>query len=343
MAITTIADMQIVPSKFTEYTLERTTQKSALVKSGVTTEDPTVSRLIDGTPEGGNLITMPFYKPLSGEDEVFGEEEIEVDKIATGSEYATLLVRQKAWGDTDLSKVFGGSDPLGAIGELIADWWNEREQAIMLSVLKGILDPTTGALKSHVLDVSAATGTDCIIGVDNTLDAKQLMGDASSKLGLVFMHSATYTQLQKQQNIETEYDATLQIKINYYLGYEVVVDDNMPYDLEQNTYMTYFLGKGVFSRNDGMPAHLIGTETDRKKTKSQNILINRRALVLHPLGVSWNPSATLSGTKKYASNTDLATPENWILSKDPKNIAIVGLKHKLAPNTTVANATPSKG
>lgn len=343
MSITTIADMQIVPSKFTEYTLERTTQKSSLVKSGVTTEDPTVSRLIDGTPEGGNLITMPFYKPLSGEDEVFGEEEIEVDKIVTGSEYATLLVRQKAWGDTDLSKVFGGTDPLGAIGELIADWWNEREQAVMLSTLKGILDPVAGALKAHVLDVSDASGMDCVIGVDNTLDAKQLMGDASSKLGLVFMHSATYTQLQKQQNIETEYDATLQIKINYYLGYEVIVDDNMPYDLASGTYMTYFLGKGVFSRNDGMPAHLIGTETDRDKKKSQNILINRRALVMHPLGISWNPSATLSAGKKYASNIDLATPENWTLSKEHKNIAIVGLKHKLTPNATVSASVRSKG
>ena len=121
---------------------------------------------------------MPFYKPLTGDDEVFGEEEIGVDKISTDNETATLLVRQKAWGDTDLSKVFGGTDPLAAIANLISDWWNEREQAVMLSVLKGILDPTKGALKDHVLDVSAAAGTDCIIGVDNTLDAKQLMGDA---------------------------------------------------------------------------------------------------------------------------------------------------------------------
>ena len=154
MAVTTISDLQIVPSKFTEYTLERTTEKSKLVKSGITTSDPVVSKVINGTPQGGNLITMPYYNPLSGEDEVFGEEEIEVDKITTDNEVATLLVRQRAWGDTDLSKVFGGTDPISAIGDLVADWWNEREQAVMLSVLKGILDPSKGALKEHVLDVS---------------------------------------------------------------------------------------------------------------------------------------------------------------------------------------------
>lgn len=332
MAVTTIADLQIVPSKFTDYTLERTTEKSMLVKSGIATADSEVSKVINGTPKGGNIITMPFYKPLSGEDEVFGEEEIGVDKITTDNEIATLLVRQKAWGDTDLSRVFGGTDPLGAIANLIADWWNEREQAIMLSILKGILDPTSGALKAHVLDVSAEPGTDCVIGVDNTLDAKQLMGDAYDKLGMVFMHSATYTQLQKQQNIETQYDSDLKIKIDYYLGYQVIVDDGMPYDSSNKTYMTYFLGKGVFARDDGMPSGLVGTETDRNKKKSENFLINRRALVMHPIGVSWKANNTLSGGKKYASNADLEKPGNWTLKKSLKNIPIVALKHKIVAN-----------
>lgn len=335
MAVTTIADLQIVPSKFTEYTLERTTEKSMLVKSGIVISDPAVSEIISGTPKGGNLITMPFYNPLSGEDEVFGEEEIGVDKITTDNEVATLLVRQKAWGDTDLSKVFGGTDPISAIGNLIADWWNEREQAVMLSTLKGILNPSSGALKAHVLDVSAAAGNDCIIGVDNTLDAKQLMGDAYDKLGMVFMHSATYTQLQKQQNIETEYDATLKIKIDYYLGYQVIVDDGMPYDSAVKTYMTYFLGKGVFARNDGMPRGLIGTEVDRNKLKAQNILINRRALVMHPLGLSWKADAALTGGKKYAANADLEKAANWTRKKELKNIPIVALKHRIEANPTV--------
>lgn len=336
MPITTIADMQIVPSKFANYIITRTTEKSMLVRSGITMEDPTVSQVINGTPKGGNLITMPYYKPLSGEDEVFGEEEIEVDKVSTDNEIATLLIRQRAWGDTDLSRVLGGSDPLAAIADLASDWWITREQAVMLSILKGILEPSKGALKSHVLDISAEEGTECMIGVDNTLSAKQLMGDAADKLGLVFMHSATYTQLQKQQKIDTEYDATLQIKINYYLGYQVVVDDGMP--AVNGVYDTYFLGKGVFARNDGMPAGLIGVETDRNKRKAENILINRRALVMHPLGISWNANATLTGDKKYASNADLIKPANWTLKKDHKNIPIVALKHKLAANPVTPTA-----
>lgn len=330
MPVTTIADLQIVPSKFSTYILERTTEKSTLVRSGVTTEDPTVSQVINGTPKGGNIITMPFYKPLTGEDEVFGEEEIEVDKVGTDNEIATLLIRQRAWGDTDLSRVFGGTDPLAAIADLASDWWITREQAVMLSTLKGILNPTSGALKKHVLDVSGATGSDCIIGVDNTLDAKQLMGDAADKLGLVFMHSATFTRLQKQQKIDSEYDSDLKIKIDYYLGYRVIVDDGMP--VAGGVYDTYFLGKGVFARNDGMPASLVGVETDRNKRIAENILINRRALVMHPTGLSWKADATLTGGKKYASNADLEKAANWTLKKDHKNIPIVCLRHKIEAN-----------
>lgn len=326
MAITTIADMQIVPSKFTEYALQRTTEKSMLVKSGITTADPRVSQIINGTPKGGNLITMPFYKPLTGDDEVFGEEAMTPDKVSTGNEVATLLIRQKAWGDTDLSKVFGGSDPMAAIADLVADWWNIREQAIMLSILKGLFTADTGALKGHVLDVSAETGTNAIINVDNTLDAKQLMGDAYDKLGVVFMHSATYTQLQKQQQITTEYSSDLKVKIDYYLGYQVIVDDGMP--VTGGVYDTYFIGKGAFARNDGMPTGLVGTEVDRDSLSSTNYLINRRALVLHPLGVSWKADAALA--KKYASNTELATAANWSLSADHKNVPIVCMRHKNA-------------
>lgn len=324
MAFTTIANMQVVPQKFTEYVLHRTTEKSTLVRSGVTTGDERIARLINGTPKGGNRIQMPHYNPLTGEDEVFGEDTMTPDGITTGSEWATLLIRQKAWSDTDLSHVMGGSDPMAAIGNLVADWWVMREQAIMQSILKGILTPETGALKDHILDISGKA-SDNVISVDSTLDAKQLMGDAADKLGMVFMHSATFTRLQKNNQIETEYDSELKVQIKYYLGYQVVVDDNMP--VTGGVYDTFFIGKGAFAREDGMPEGLIGTETDRDSLGSKDILINRRALVIHPKGVSF--SSTAQFAKPYASNSELATAANWSLVEDHKNVPIVCLRHKI--------------
>lgn len=333
MAIATIADMIIQPHKFAEYTIKRTTEKSMLVRSGVAASDERISQLINGTPKGGHLIQLPYFKPLEGEDEVFGEYTMEPEGISTGSEYATILVRQKSWGDTDLSQVYGGADPMAAIGNLASDWWVIREQAVMQSVLKGVFG---GALEAHILDVSGEAA-DNYIDVDTTLDAKNLMGDAYDKLGLVFMHSATYTQLQKQQQITTEYDSDLKIEISYYLGYMVIVDDGMP--VHGGIYDTYFLGKGCIARNDGMLRGLIGYEIDRNKLGAENYLINRRCLIMHPRGISFNPMADFGVQKngkarKYARNADLANPENWTLSEDLKNIAMVCLRHKLHSSRT---------
>ena len=218
MAGTVFADMQLVPEKFTQYVNERTTKKSALVRSGIAAPNAVVAQVINGTPQGGNMIQMPFFKSLSGTDDIFDESALVPTGITTGQERATLLIRQHAWSATDLARVKGGADPMGAIMDLVADWWVEREQAIFLSVLSGLFKTGGCLVTGHLNDISGATGSDAVINVDATLDTKQKMGDAFDKLGVAVMHSATYTTMLKQQKIDTQYSSDLKIKIDYYLG-----------------------------------------------------------------------------------------------------------------------------
>lgn len=338
MPLTTLQDMQIVPEKFTRYTIQRTTEKSTLVRSGLFTSNPMISQLINGKPYGGNIIEMPHWKPLTGEDEIFGEGRLTENKIETGNECATLLARGKMWGDTDLSHVFGGDDPLGAVVDLLSDWWVEREQAIVLSILKGITDKTSGALKDHVNDISGGSGAASVINDIATLETKQFMGDAYNKLGLVFMHSATYTELQKQMKIITTYDPTKSININTYLNFEVIVDDGMP--VNGDVYDTYFMGRGVFARVDGTPIGFVTYEKDRDKAGGKNYLINRRAMVIHPLGVSWTYRGKFDNGDVYAHNKDLANPANWELATDHKNVPITVLRHKISGQNVTSFAIP---
>lgn len=323
MAITKFANMVVVPEHFTTYVNERTTEKSALVQSGVAVPDARVAQVINSTPQGGNMITMPFYKPLSGDDEIFGEDALTPDGVQTGSERATLLIRQKAWGTTDLARVKGGSDPMAAIMNMVSDWWLEREQAIFISVLKGLFGASGALATNHMLDISTQSGAAAVIGVDATLDAKDLMGDAYKKITAIAMHSATFTKLQKQQKIETVYSSDLKVDIDTYLGYRVIVDDSMP--VNSGVYDTYLIGAGAFTRDSGTPDGLISTETDRDKLKAEDFLINRKAFVLHPNGVSFKGVPT----KAYATNQDLETASNWELVKGAKNVPIVCLRHKI--------------
>lgn len=371
MAETMYKNMQVVPEKFSQYTIERTTELNTLVNNGIAASDGIVAELINSTPNGGRFITVPFYNPLDGDDDVFSENDVSVSDVATSAYTATLLMRQKAWGTTDLAQVLGGSDPMSAVGNLVADWWLTKEQNIYLSILKGILDPTDGALKAHINDVTSDTIKTITTG--NTLDTKQLLGDHYKNLGMVFMHSATYTYLQKNTMITRTpvFDPNgNQVELESFLGYKIIIDDSMPCVMYESAtsseseaiavtteniteinkhysgdalvagksyvkkktnavYDTYFLGNNAFIRQDGSPQGFVGTETDRDKLGAKDYLINRRCMVIHPRGFSWNVNAKYPSGIYYPNNTMLATPSNWNLVIDHKKVPIACLKHTI--------------
>ncbi len=330
MAITTIANMQIVPEKFSQYVIDRSTALNTLVSAGIASPDATVAQLINGTPEGGRFIQLPMWNPLEGEEDVFGEQDVSVGDITTKEARATLLMRQRAWGSTDLAHVLGGADPMNATIQLIADWRNGREQQIYLSIMKGVF-AADGALKEHVSDISALSGEAAYISRESTLDTKQLLGDHYKALGMVFMHSATYTYLQKKELILRQpviNPAGETVEIETYMGYRVIVDDGMP--VAEGVYDTYFMGKNCFIRQDGTPQGFIGTETDRDKIGAKNYLINRWCQIIHPRGLSWvNEGVYLNPDHKYPSNADLEVASNWKLVVDHKKVGLACLRHKL--------------
>ena len=332
MAITTIADMQIVPEKFSQYVIDRTTEKNTLVNSGIATPDATVGQLINGVPEGGRFIQLPMWNPLEGEDDVFSEEDLSVGNITTKEARATLLMRGKAWGASDLARVLGGADPMGAIAQLISDWRNSKEQKVYLSILKGLFNTTSGAMRAHVNDISGGADTASCISREATLDTKQLLGDHYGSLGMVFVHSATYTYLQKKELILRQpwvNPVGETIEIETFMGYRVIVDDGMP--VVDGVYDTYFMGKGAFIRQEGSPTGFIGTETDRDKLGAKNYLINRWCQIIHPRGLSFVSDGNfLNSAHPYAANADLEVAENWKLVVDHKKVPLACLRHKIA-------------
>lgn len=330
MAITTIKDMVIVPDKFAQYVADRATEKNTFINSGIATPDPIVGELINGTPKGGRFIELPMWNALSGKPDVFGEDSVSVEKITTKSARATLMIWQKAWGDTDLAHVLGGADPAGAVATLMADWRNTCEQGIYLSILKGLF-AEDGALKDHISDISAGTGEASYISDAATLDTKQLLGDHYDSLGMVFMHSAVYTYLQKKGMITRNpiFDPSQSaVDMETYLGYKIKVDDSMP--VADGVYNTYFVGKGAFIRQDGMPQGLVGVETDRDKMTATDYLINRWCQIIHPRGFSWTNAGTYTNEKNYYPNyEDLEVASNWDLAVDHKKVPLACLKHKI--------------
>jgi hypothetical protein len=320
MAKTRIQDV-IVPELFAAYLVKRTMELSKLIQSGIITANSTLDTLVT---QGGKLINIPFWKAIGGTDEVLDDNNpLTPDKITADADVAALLIRGKAWSSNELAGALAGSSPMTAIGEQVAQWWTIQEQKILISILNGIF--AVALADAHVNDISGAGGAAAVISANAVLDTKQLLGDAADQFTALAMHSAVFTTLQKQNLITYIPNARGEISIPAYLGYQIIVDDGIPKD--GDVYSTYLFANSAFGRGEGVPVDLTPVETDRDSLASDDILINRRALVLHPFGVKFTNAEVAGATP---SNAELATAGNWSKVYEDKAIGLAMLKHTIA-------------
>ena len=320
MAVTKIADV-IQPELFAQSVIERTAEKNEIINAGVIENNPLLDQLITG---GGTVLTMPKWGDLTGESEVLSDSAaLTPANIAAKSELATLLIRGKAWGSNELAGALAGDDPMRAIATLVSDWWIRDEKKQVINILNGVFAATS--MSGLVSDISGGSDGSEKISANAVLDAKQLMGDAADLLTMIYMHSAVFTALQKQNVIQFIPVAESKIQIPTYLGYRVLVDDSAPEST--GVYTTYLLSRGAIQRGVGTPASLTEVEMDRDSLASTDYFINRQAKVLHPKGVSWIGSANITGATP--TNAELATGTNWERKADIKKIGMVKLVHKI--------------
>ncbi len=318
MAKTQIQDV-IVPALFAPYVINRTAELSALWASGIVA--PVDAQLGIDITSGGNQITLPFWNDLTGEEEILSDADpLSTDKITSAKDIAVLHFRGKAWSANDLSAQLSGSDPMAAIGNLVAAYWARRFQACLIATLKGAFG--AASMSANVHDISAGTGDSAAISGVTFLDAAQKLGDAKGILAAVAMHSATETALAKKDLIETIPASEGKPEIKTFQGKRVIVDDGMPNS--GGVFTSYLFATGAVGYKAGQPK--VAVETDRDSLAGDDILINRQAFILHPRGVMWKGSAAGVSPK----NSELEAAASWERVFEPKQIRIVQFKHKLA-------------
>ena len=316
--MTKIADV-IVPEVFNPYVVQKTAELSAFAQAGVIANDPAFDALATA---GGKLINMPFWSDLTGDDEVLSDSTpLTPGKITAGQDVATLLMRGRAWKANDLATALSGSDPMAAIGDLVAAYWARQEQKTLINTLKGVF--LAASMAGNKSDISGAVDPAVAEFTASTfIDAAYKLGDAESKLTAIAMHSATFASLRKQNLIDYVFDSDNK-PIATYMEKRVIVDDGMP--VAGGVYSTYLFGAGAIAKGNG--AAPVPTETDRDSLQGDDILINRQHFILHPRGVAFQ-SASVAGSS--ATNAELATASNWVRAYENKNIRIVEFKHKLS-------------
>lgn len=317
MTITKLENI-IEPEVFTPYVINKTMELSALIQSGIIENNEKFDELASGP---STLINMPFWEDLEGEEETVTQDGFYTPlNINANKDVARQQFIGNAWGANNLTSLLSGDDPMAAIGDRVADYWQRRMQARLLATLTGVFASTSMANK--VLNISSTSGPDGLLSGNSFIDAGQLMGDAKELLTGVMMHSVTEAYLAKRQLIEYVQEAGQTDRIPYFMRKRVVVDDGVSYDTATKVGEMYLFGAGAIALGNGSHPDILETEVDRDSMShaGEDYLINRKVFLLHPRGIKWEEEDVAD---EYPKRDELKKGDNWKRVYEEKQIRIV--------------------
>lgn len=327
MAITQLSDV-IVPEVFSPYVQQQTEEKSRLIASGALVADQELNNKLAG---GGLTFNVPSFKDITNDAENVSTDEEDDDftagaansapkKLGTSQEIGVRLSRNQSWSSADLTSALSGEDPMGSIGQRVAQYRARRLQAAFVATMSGIFadnDAAPGGTEHVQYDMTNdIKGASYSAGVTDFstaafLDAAVTMGDSMEDLGLVMVHSVVYNRMQKNNLIDFVPDSQGLTRIPTFLGRAVVVDDGLP--AASGVYETWMFGAGAVRLGQGDP--VMPTEVQRKPDSGNGggseILYNRWEWMIHPTGHKYAGTAANGGPSNAATTNNLAHAGSW--------------------------------
>nr|DAX95424.1 MAG TPA: major capsid protein [Caudoviricetes sp.] len=322
------------PEVFGKYmeTIPRTKRNELLKSRAVVSAPQYVDMMREQT--GSYYVTVPLFGRIGGAPVNYdGNTDITADAMKTFSHSRIVVGRAKGWIERDFSHdITGGVEFMDVVGQQVATYWDDINQDILLSILKGIFAMTGTEnekfVKSHTYDVTEdkdkAKQVFNPVTLNNAL--QQAVGQNKSKFSLAIMHSQIATNLENLQILEylkyTDKDGVQRdLTLATLNGRLVLIDDSMPTEevpksgsVEAYTkYTTYVLGEGAFEFTN--PGAKVPYEMfrDPKTNGGQDTLYSRERVCYAPYGISFTKAsvATLSPT-----NAELENGANWELVND---------------------------
>lgn len=307
---------------------------NALLNAGVLRGRPDLKTMLTDQT-GGNYITVPMTGLIGGDALNYdGSTDITATGIGTYLQSMIVVGRAKAWQEKDFTQDITGKDFMEEIAKQVAKYWDDVDEGILMSILKGVFAMTggDGFADKHTLDITA--DGDGLIGPTTLNSAMQkAVGDNKDIFTLTIMNSAIATSLENQELLEfrkqTDADGIQrQISLADWNGRTVLVDDDLTSEEGEGgtTYTTYVLGAGAFDYCDcgaKVPSEMW---RDPKTAGGLEWLINRQRKLYAPRGISFKMPSTkiISPT-----NAQLEAAASWerVKSDDGKSY----YNHKAIP------------
>ena len=301
-------------------------KQNAFLKSGVLrTRNDLKSMLTEQT--GGNFISIPMVGRIGGTALNYdGSTNITATSIGTYLQSMIVVGRAKAWTERDFSYDITGHDFMADIAAQVGDYWDDVDQATILSILKGIFGVTTNNFSTdHTLDISSETGSGANVNATTLNNAMQKAAGANKNIfAMAIMNSAVATNLENLQLLEyvkgTDDNG---VQRNYPLatwnGRTVLIDDEGTSTTDTSgqtpvtTYTTYILGQGAIDYCDC--GAKVPNEVDRDPATNggMDTLYTRQRKLFAPHGFSFvQPSTPIVSP----TNVQLETAARWTPVKD---------------------------
>lgn len=303
-------------------------KQNAFLKAGILRGRADIASML-AEQTGGNFITVPMTGLIGGDALNYdGSTDITATGLETYLQSMIVVGRAKAWEEKDFSKDITSHDFMEDIAAQVAAYWDDVDQATILSTLKGIFGVTADNFSTkHTLDITGNAGDAAMVGATTLNDAiQQAAGDNKNLFTMAIMHSAVATHLENLQVLEyfkqNNGDGIQQpTGLATWNGRTVLIDDDVPVETASQSgstgaytkYTTYLLGANAFDYCDCGAAVPNETWRDPKSAGGKEMLITRQRKVFAPKGFSFvqPASAIVSPT-----NDQLATAARWSVVKD---------------------------
>lgn len=305
-------------------TVPRYKQNAFLTSGVLRTRNDLRGMLADQT--GGNFISIPMVGRIGGDPLNYdGSTNITATSIGTYLQSMIVVGRAKAWTEKDFSyDITGGHDFMADIAAQVAGYWDDVDQGLILSVLKGIFGVTTNNFTTdHTLDITSETVS--TIGATTLNDALQKAVGANKNLfGLAIMHSQVATNLENLQLLEfvKGVDANGMQRdtvMTTWNGRTVLIDDEGTVEVDDSgaspvtKYTTYLLGRGAIDYCDCGVKTPNEVSRDPATNGGMDTLYTRQRKLFAPHGFSFvQPSTAIVSP----TNVQLETAARWAPVKD---------------------------
>lgn len=309
-------------------------KRNELLKSGVLKANSEI-RSAFSSQSGTAYATLPMFGLLDGDPVNYdGGTDIAATGTTTYERSVVVVGRAKAWTERDFSEdITGGVQFMDNVAQQVSGYWDDINQGILLSILKGVYSMTGTKnlefVNNHTLDITGLTGDAALAGPTTLNSAIQrASGDAKSRFTLAIMHSAVATNLENLNLLQylkyTDANGVQRdLQLATWNGRTVLIDDSMPVEEVEGedgytTYTTYVLGNGAFDYEDIGARVPFEMARDPKTNGGMDTLYSRQRLCFAPYGISYTKSsqASLSPT-----NAELENGSNWSLVHDGNSVA----------------------